>query len=349
MRHAPKLTDKHINLPPFSKMDVSRAAQVFSQTAYASILNFIASKELPKTAHPTALFIKNVDSLFDVCIKGLIQSINAMLQLWDILREDPSISYLCTRKVSQDCLENCFSIIRGSGGNCHTPNLAGFQHAYKHALIRSCLSNSELSNCEQDTSQLLLDVLTASPITSSGSPLVMQLDIGEASVPSSDPCSSRAIPRAGIVTYVAGYVCYKYLKNHKCAACAKLLVASCCDLPAAQTLFSRLKAYERETSECGRLCVPSPLFYKFIEQCESIFMHSFENILHMPRIQKRLVSQMLKSCNLSWFSLSGCKENVNKIVSIFVRMRILYALDFYSQKLPKNMKKCRRAGILEKL
>ena len=43
-------------------------------------------------------------------------SINALLELWDDVKELPNVKYLCTRKLNQDPLENSFSVIRSKGG-----------------------------------------------------------------------------------------------------------------------------------------------------------------------------------------------------------------------------------------
>ena len=58
----------------------------------------------------------------------------------------------------EDPLENCFSFIRGKGGFCANPDSKQFADAYKKVLIKSCISHSELSNCESGTNSLLLEV-----------------------------------------------------------------------------------------------------------------------------------------------------------------------------------------------
>ena len=65
MRLAPKLTEKHISLPAFSKMSVSRATQVLSATVAAGINTHVATGVLPAAAAYTANFCQNMDDLFD--------------------------------------------------------------------------------------------------------------------------------------------------------------------------------------------------------------------------------------------------------------------------------------------
>lgn len=68
IRMAPKLTERHISLPPFTSMRVSLAAQVLSHTVAAGI-NALASEainKLPIDATVTAEFIDTFDQLFNV-------------------------------------------------------------------------------------------------------------------------------------------------------------------------------------------------------------------------------------------------------------------------------------------
>ena len=62
---APKLTPKHINLPPFASMRVRLAAQVLSHSVAAGIYTHVAFGAMSSDAAFTAEFIETVDALFD--------------------------------------------------------------------------------------------------------------------------------------------------------------------------------------------------------------------------------------------------------------------------------------------
>ena len=70
IRMAPKLTSKHINVPPFKTMSVKLATQVLSHTVAASISTLCDLGKWPEdeivSAKATAQFIDNMDSLFNV-------------------------------------------------------------------------------------------------------------------------------------------------------------------------------------------------------------------------------------------------------------------------------------------
>ena len=61
IRLAPKLTDAHIELPPFKTMRVNLAAQVLSHSVAAGICTLSQLKVLPKDAEATAEFIEKMD------------------------------------------------------------------------------------------------------------------------------------------------------------------------------------------------------------------------------------------------------------------------------------------------
>ena len=55
---APKLKERHIELPPFSAMRVNLAAQVLSHSVAAGISFLVTAKELPEDAIETAKFVE---------------------------------------------------------------------------------------------------------------------------------------------------------------------------------------------------------------------------------------------------------------------------------------------------
>ena len=61
---APKLKDKHIDLPPFSTMHVNLAAEVLSHSVAAGISTLVSLKHLPESAMYTAQFVEQFDALF---------------------------------------------------------------------------------------------------------------------------------------------------------------------------------------------------------------------------------------------------------------------------------------------
>ena len=67
---APKLTDKHITLPPFATMRVNLAAQILSHSVAAGINTLCSLGKLPDEASATAEFIETFDQLFNAFISA---------------------------------------------------------------------------------------------------------------------------------------------------------------------------------------------------------------------------------------------------------------------------------------
>lgn len=63
---APKLTEAHVKLPAFSRLKVKLASQIFSHSVYAALMVYTSMGKLPPEAIHTAVFIENINNLFDV-------------------------------------------------------------------------------------------------------------------------------------------------------------------------------------------------------------------------------------------------------------------------------------------
>ena len=71
---APKLKDKHIDLPPFSTIHVNLAAQVLSHSVAAGISTLASLKHLPESVMYTAQFVEQFDALFITFNSQLLKS-----------------------------------------------------------------------------------------------------------------------------------------------------------------------------------------------------------------------------------------------------------------------------------
>ena len=112
LRLAPKLTDDHLETPPFAKMRVPLAAQVLSHSVAAGINTYCQLGELPKEAQTTADFIEHMDQVFNAMNSRSVASSQKMghavsqsskhleffensLQFFDDLKVDSSNTIYC--------------------------------------------------------------------------------------------------------------------------------------------------------------------------------------------------------------------------------------------------------------
>lgn len=74
VRIAPKLTDKHISLPPFANLKVKYATQVLSHSIAAGLSTLVHFEVLPEAANKTVEFIDRFDKLFNVFNSSTLKS-----------------------------------------------------------------------------------------------------------------------------------------------------------------------------------------------------------------------------------------------------------------------------------
>ena len=91
------------------------------------------------------------------CMKWWQLSVKDILCLWDDVKSDSHVKYLCARNVDQDCLEIFFCKIRSKGDFYDNPLTLHFIAAHKQSLIESCFPLLEFSNCEKDVNSTLFD------------------------------------------------------------------------------------------------------------------------------------------------------------------------------------------------
>jgi hypothetical protein len=94
------------------------------------------------------------------CLRGWQLTLNCILQLWPVLRDDHKFNFLCTRHLNQDPLEQFFSVIRQKGGNCHNPTPFHFAKIYKNVTCQKLLKPAKTGNCEINVSKILTTLTT---------------------------------------------------------------------------------------------------------------------------------------------------------------------------------------------
>ena len=276
------------------------------------------------------------------CITGWQLSISAVIALWNDVKSVSGLKYLCTRKIKQDPLENCFSFIRAKGGFSANPDPKQFADAYKQILIKSCISQSELTNCESDTNLLLLDVFgrpsTQCTNDMSGVATAVISTEGASGITELANIDVNSLPQKNALFYVGGYVCKKYLSKHNCEDCTPSLTCSeLNDLSDSSTVFLQQKSYNSLSSGKSGLTIPSATFVLFLKKCENFFVSQFMSAMHMSNVCQRLVTSILASADLTFLAAGACRDN--------------YAVKFFNTSLaerPRN-KRNRKALILEHL
>ena len=207
---------------------------------------------------------------------------------------------LCTRKLNQDPLENCFSFIRSKGGFSANPDPKQFADAYKQVLIKRFISQSELSNCESDTNSILLEVYGTQSKQCANDTDVIATD-DSLRITELAAIDANSLPQQNALFYVGGYICKKYLAKHSCKECTSSLTCSeLSDLSDSSTTFLEHKSYNSVSSAGSGLTIPSGAFVSFLKKCEDVFGSHFLGTMHMSKVCQRLVSVILAGTDLTF-------------------------------------------------
>lgn len=135
-----KLTDKHLELPPFSPMNVRLAAQVLSHSVASGISWMVQGGNLPQLAEHTAEFVERIDRLFN-CFNSRHE--------WD---SAPMRGAILTESGHMAFLEECsswLSTVTAQSGR-RLPCLDGWKHN-----INSLIGLWNDLKCEHGFTQLL--------------------------------------------------------------------------------------------------------------------------------------------------------------------------------------------------
>lgn len=108
---------------------------------------------------------KNVTSRF-CFLKSWPVTISALISLWNDIRADETVTYLMTRRINQDPLENFFGLMRNTCGNNRRPTSEQFIAGFKMQLYQPFLeerSVTAVGNCEPDVDDFLFTPNDAIP------------------------------------------------------------------------------------------------------------------------------------------------------------------------------------------
>jgi hypothetical protein len=375
-RLAPKLTKKHIELPPFSKMKVKLATQVISRTVAAGLDTHAKIKGLQGS--DTAEFLYVFDELFDAmnssqrtcikrykcaitndsghfdlfqqrltwldslraidksgknvtktikCLTGWKITLSAVMQLWPLLLNKYAFTFLLTRRLNQDPLENFFSVIRQRGGKCENPSPLAFSRLFKQICCQSILAPVVGANCEFDSASNLQSVINATPVNRP----VLSFSTLSDHVAVNTPmlymqCENDCDFEGNGLYYVCGFLLRKLLKFHSCDVCNALWINNTISLN--NGIYTNCRLYCSSELKQGKgLVTVSESFFSYVTECESVFATLFDNRGHEPGILHLIVKEQLKIP-----APVACKQfpKVN-FLKYFVRMRIYYKLKFLNR------------------
>lgn len=300
---------------------------------YIKNINVVSKSKLDKDLTNTVSFLD-----------GWRISISSLIGLWNDLK-DEGFSYILTRRLNQDPLENFFGTIRQQGGNSVNPTPVQFTRAFKKLFLMSFLQHSGAGgNCEEDFDELLVNIKEMGDDTASNMDMIEEVDdeydedketiqneLNEMKMSVNDYNEVDLIKHNGL-SYVAGYFAMKILLKHKCSYCTSQIRSDFNQNDETQH-YLNVRQYEGLSSEQG-LIPPSADWVKYISELEEIFHENFLTNMQKPRV---LLTILMKMINKPAFT--NCKTFPKLyFLKFFIRVRIYFTLKFINQSLHSNQK-----------
>ena len=397
VRMAPKLTKKHIELPPFSTLRVKYAAQVLSHSVYAGISTMVTFNQLPIDALATANFVKRFDSLFNCfniktpkskkpynhamtvnsshhdflkecqswlplvksvskrslpCLEGWQIAIKSLNFLFQELAES-GVKYLLTSRLNQDCLENLFSIIRGKGGHRDNPSVNEFRIALHQTMVDMLFKTTKNKNCEDDLDHFLINL----PCLDSTSTITADQNLQEDQGLDEEEIVNQVAPQGekdqinlelniqneNIIAYISGYI-VKKLKDKLCKNCSANISGSNADMNLTNITLLKNKIY---SDDCTiGLQVPSQELIKICMLLEDAYNKFSSQLFQSINLKKHLFRKLKNSVDqeliLNLFICDQACEAFNKIINLFLTIRLHHSLKLFNQEFAKTNKRKNR-------
>ncbi|KAG8192301.1 hypothetical protein JTE90_002123 [Oedothorax gibbosus] len=260
---------------------------------------------------------------------GLKVSIQSTLSLLSYLSSAVNFDYLLTSRLSQDKIENLFSIVRQSKGcNDHpTPtefltiiecltfyNLARAPKSGNSgpSVVNALINPTQPLNSAKEILQGLLDdLIDSGKLTEACKILKDSTSNQNLSIQHSD---SR------LIYYTSGYIVRKFLKITRCEECRVLLSDKQDDT---DTVIE--EAHYTKQFDLGGLMYPSQQLFELVCILENHFTECIStNSLHRD-ITFEIVEELKGTC----FPFIGCKLHDKELTKKIVKFYILTRMHFY--------------------
>ncbi|KAL4126559.1 hypothetical protein QTP88_010780 [Uroleucon formosanum] len=331
------LFDSNPNKRPISVKN----PQIFSNLKKA-ILIF---KNLEKINH------KNKKTSTPPCFSGIVWTSTALLQLYEselneMTEKHPENTFfLMTNRLTQDPLENLFSIIRQKNGYNRNPTARTFRCCFGNICSYSLMKCSDKCNCEEDGDEFLtVDVLKDTSINPLD-PDFIEADFDDqqqnllsdnSSETSSCSLDFSPIPislETCSLVYFSGYLANKCLEKFKCVDCQSNLITDK-DLNDKNQLLITYKTFENILTDTKGLKMPSSILLTISNICLTIFKKKFEDI----KIEKKIVTKLMndatnKIIKNTTILNSSCKDHYLYIIELLFRTKMYKECKWITSKL----------------
>ena len=241
---------------------------------------------------------------------GIQLSTASVIDLHHELVLSGAYSFLLTGRLTQDCVENLFSCIRGRG-DMH-PSPVHFRHNLRTISLSQYMDTAANTCYTQDDSTYILDFLKTKPVQTV--PLSDdEFQFLDSSFVLDD---SEEMLDANVCYMLAGWAVHKEMAT--VGACEDCLAAMCgheTDTPAdcSATQLMVLKSH-------GGLSEPSPLIHSAVQVAEAVFKSCQPHLTSWTDVESKLNDEFRRRFETS--VLPSCHNILSDIISRYFRLRL---------------------------
>ena len=270
------------------------------------------------------------------CVKGWLITMQAIKQLWPILRNEYDFQFLFTLRLNQDPLEYLFPVLRFKGGHCINPTTLSFARIFKQVSCNRLLKPVKNGNCEVNVTEIL------GAMCSSKSNILHPNISNAKSKKSSSSVSGQFVFTLKDIDinemkclndnglhYVCGYLVRKIKSWHKCKHFTNELI-NLNSYTKEYEMFTKLKRY----SDNSGIINATPSFHYYVAKLEKKLINIYEDKCSEHFIFHKIVNELIQI-----EAPAVCKNfSLEKCETFFVRLRIYYLLKFNNQLISSKSK-----------
>jgi len=231
-----------------------------------------------------------------------------VLDLYNDLVVSGKYSFLMTGRLTQDCVENLFSCIRGRGDSHPSP--VHFRHNLRIISLSQYMDTSPRSSYSEDDGIYFLDFLKTKPVSDEVADEEL-LFLDNFSLDGDEDATE-----ANICYLLAGWSVHKQKeKLSGCSDCIAAISGQVTDVPAdcPEAQLTILKSY-------GGLSYPSPLVYSAIQVAEAVFKCCESKLAACTNVESKLNDEFHRKFLSN--DLPSCRNALSEVVARYFRLRL---------------------------
>lgn len=239
------------------------------------------------------------------CFERWQITINAIIQLWDVLKEY-QIPSLCTRRLNQESIERVFRSIRRQSGNRVRPTPILFTRAFKNLVSKHFLEHSSGGDSAVNGRKMFKRIALMSSPSSRADEVSSDVQVVLSVAATNYRDIDLRLPEKSAFKRVCEFLLNECLRAHvNCDVCVAYAA--------------------KEGSSSSRDASSS--FNLYVSSLEDTFMRNFEKL----SIEENLGTQMLQLAQQVEYNPPCPDFPIALVVKLFLRMRIYFTLSRHNK------------------